>query len=363
MDVYDLTVEEDNHYITTSQHIVNQNSYTWIGFDELPMWPDLKVYHKLKATLRSTADIPFKRMRATGNPGGPGHNAVKDYFIDVGPEGELYKDLNGERMYIRSLVSDNKILLASDPSYIDRLKDVGDPMLVKAWLEGNWNVFVGQFFNNWREQDILVSSMELPTHWPLFGCLDYGEAKPTAFLLATVDHDGNCYIVAEYYRDNASASQHAYEIEKMLAACPFTDGRRPRTIWADPSMFVKRRLHEVIQQSPADVFQQHGLYLTRANNDRITGWRVVNDAINRRKLYLFDGWCPNLARTMPSLPRDRTNPEDVDTRAEDHAADALRYGLMHMYRPAAMPKKRNRDPFYAGNVLRGLSERARGYAQ
>ena len=93
----------------------------------------------------------------------------------------------------------------------------------------------------------------------------------------------------------------------MIAANPHTNGRRPQQIFADPSMWVKRRLSEVVNQSPADVFLQQGLSLTKANNDRVTGWRVINDMLAQRKLHCFDGWNDNLCRTLPSLPRSKSN--------------------------------------------------------
>jgi len=100
-------------------------------------------------------------------------------------------------------------------------------------------------------------------------------------------------------------------------------------------MFVKRRLSEVINHSPADVFAEQGIFLSRANNDRITGWRVVNDALIKERIYCFNGWNDALMRTMPALPRSSRNPEDLDTTAEDHAADELRYAMMHVYKPLA----------------------------
>jgi hypothetical protein len=308
--------------------------FSIILWDELTSWPDMKAYHKLKACLRSSAEIPTKRIRASGNPGGPNHNNVKAYFIDAAPESTIVEGDDGmKRMYIRSLVTDNKILLDKDPGYIKRLEGVGDEQLVKAWLEGDWDSFVGQYFTNWNEQKVAVPSFEIPDHWPLFGGLDYGEAAPTSYGLYTVDYDGNVYRICEYYQANATASQHAANIAQMIEACPFTGGRYPQATYADPSMFVKRRLSEVINHSPADVFAEQGIYLTRANNDRITGWRVVNDALIKERIYCFNGWNDALMRTMPSLPRSSKNPEDLDTTAEDHAADELRYAMMHVYKP------------------------------
>ena len=116
------------------------HQYTWIGWDEVGSWPNLKAYHRLKACLRSAHAVPVKRIRVTGNPGGPGHNEVKRYFVDAAEEGHLTMGPDKmTRMYIRSLVTDNKVLLQSDPGYIDRLKAVGDEQLVKAWLAGDWD--------------------------------------------------------------------------------------------------------------------------------------------------------------------------------------------------------------------------------
>ena len=333
------------------------HSYPWMGFDELPNWPNLVPYHKLKACLRSTSPIPHKRIRATGNPGGVGHMAVKRYFIDPNPDGgTIIKDGQSamDRMFIKGHVTDNKILLKNDPNYIDRLKSVGDEELVRAWLLGDWNVALGAFFTNWHTDRIFIPSFEIPEDWPLFGSLDYGEAAPTSFGLWTQDYDGNAYRICEYYEAGRAASTHAYEIRKMLASCPFTNGRLPQAIYADPSMWVKRRLHEVVTHSPADVFGEHELYLSPANNDRISGWRVINDLLVKEKVYCFDEWCPISKEVFPSLPRSKANPEDVDTKANDHVADDWRYGLMKMYGPSEPAKPTDRNPFLGNNLITGL---------
>lgn len=328
-------------------------SFSWIAFDELPNWPSLGGYNKLKACLRSAAGIENLRVRATGNPGGVGHQPVKQYFIDAGPPETIIEDEQSKipRMWIRSLVTDNKILLENDPGYIDRLKSVGDPELVRAWLEGDWSVSLGAYFTNWTPK-IAIPSFEIPDHWPLFGGLDYGESSPTSFGLYTVDYDGHIYRLCEYYVAGATASTHAYEIARMIASNPYTGGRSPSQIFADPSMWVKRRLTEVVNQSPADVFSAQGLPLTKANNDRITGWRVINDLLAQEKFHCFTEWNDNMMKFMPSLPRSKTNPEDLDTKNEhDHCADELRYAVMHLYQPSRQRPSRNQNPFFGNNVL------------
>jgi hypothetical protein len=333
-------------------------SLSWVGFDELTNWSNLKFYQMMKSRLRGPAKR--KRFRCTANPGGVGHDAVKQYFITAGPPRTLIHGDNGAtRMFIPARVQDNKILMQNDPDYVDRLREVGDPDLVKAWLEGDWDSIVGAYFSLWTK-DVQVPSFEIPEHWPLIGALDYGESAPSAFLLATTDYDGNLYVISEYYQGNATASQHAYEINKLIETCPFTGGRRPSIIVCDPSMFVRRRLSEVINNSPADIFRQNGLYLTRGANERIAGWRVVNDALLKQRVYAFSGWTENLCRTMPSLPRDRRNPEDVDTKSEDHAADALRYLMMYAYKASEQKKPRNKDHKLGANVIGSLKKKKRG---
>ena len=103
-------------------------AFTFVAFDELGSWSDLKAYHKIKACLRSgSADVPDKKIVSSGNPGGPNHQNIKKYFIDPAPEGTVIEGEDGmNRMYIRSLVTDNKILLDRDPHYINRLKTATD---------------------------------------------------------------------------------------------------------------------------------------------------------------------------------------------------------------------------------------------
>jgi hypothetical protein len=147
------------------------------------------------------------------------------------------------------------------------------------------------------------------------------------------------YFVGEYYQRDRAASQHATAIAAHIKGHPLLGKRHPSQTFADPSMWVKRRLDEARSESPADKFTQAQVYLTPANNDRINGWRLINDALVSKRFKVFDGWCPNLARTIPSLPRDEHNPDDVDTDAEDHAADAIRYGMMHFYKPRKIEAK------------------------
>ncbi len=335
------------------------HSWSWIGFDELPEWEDLACYNRTKSRLRGVAK--HKRMRSTGNPGGPGHHAVQAYFgIPDEPLGlgniEVIRDEDTamSRMFIPARVQDNKILLDSDPSYVSRLKGVGDPELVKAWLEGDWRALVGGFFV-WAEPEVACDPFMVGEDWPLFGCIDYGEYAPCCCLLLSVDYDDRVYVVGEYYQAERSAHENAAGIMEMIQGCPFTKGRMPDHIYAPHDMWIRRRLGEDSANAAEDVFRQAGLYLTKAavgREAKINGWRIINTALHRGFLKVFRKSAPNLMRTAPTITRDDRNREDISPRSEDHALDALRYGMLHIYTPAEPVKPAQKNPFLGDNVIK-----------
>ena len=334
------------------------HSWSWIGFDELPEWEDLACYNRTKSRLRGQAK--HKRMRSTGNPGGPGHHAVQSYF-DI-PNEPL--DLDGievardeatgmSRMFIPARVEDNRILLDSDPTYVNRLEGVGDPELVKAWLKGDWAALVGGFFN-WVEPDVHCEPFMVSSDWPLFACMDYGEYAPCCCLLLTVDYDDRIYVVGEYYQAERSAHENAQGILDMIQGCVFTAGRMPDTIYAPHDMWIRRRLDEDTANSAEDVFRTFGLNLTRAavgREAKINGWRIINTALQRQFLKVFTKQAPNLMRTAPTITRDDRNREDISPRSEDHALDALRYGLLHVYTPVPQAVPTDKNPFRGDNII------------
>ena len=153
------------------------HDYTRVYFEELTNYPDPKPVMKIKGTLRSGAGVPCG-FRAAGNPGGPGHNWVKARYIDPAPNG--YKIINEEglgRVYIPARLSDNQILTASDPMYVARLKQAGSEQLVKAWLQGDWSIVDGAYFDCWSAS-MVVKPFAIPSHWLRFRSFDWGSAAP-----------------------------------------------------------------------------------------------------------------------------------------------------------------------------------------
>jgi hypothetical protein len=140
--------------------------------------------------------VPNKRIRCSANPGGIGHHAVKNYFIDHAPGGmQLIENVDEDgnvttRMFIPSRVYDNKILMRNDPQYIARLREIGSPELVKAWLEGDWNVITGAYFPEFSARKHVLRPFAIPEHWLRFRSMDWGSSSPFAVLWHAVS-DGH----------------------------------------------------------------------------------------------------------------------------------------------------------------------------
>lgn len=320
------------------------HQYTWIGWDELTQWPTDEGYLMLIACLRNAEEeIPTKRIRASGNPGGPGHGWVKNRFIDHAPLGfEPWRDdVTGlVRMFVPSKVSDNKALQSKDPEYVKRLRAVGSPQLVKAWLEGDWNVVTGAFFPEFCEQHI-VRPVSVPKHWTRFGGFDFGSARPFAFYWCAVsdglnadnspsDFPKNAIVV---YREdygcsgpNKGLSLTAEEIADRIMA-KMAPGEQLDYIAADPACWKQEG-----GPSIAERMMMRGLSgMRKADNARLSGWDQMRARLKgedeKPMLFMFST-CEHLIRTLPLIQHDDRHPEDIDTDGEDHAADALRYALM-----------------------------------
>lgn len=115
------------------------HEYTWLCFDDMGTWRSPAPIDMLRATLRSPHGIQT-RMIASANPGGVGHAWIKARYLDGHRPLTPFVGADGvERVFIPSRVTDNKLLMQADPTYIDRLKASGPPWLVRAWLEGDWD--------------------------------------------------------------------------------------------------------------------------------------------------------------------------------------------------------------------------------
>lgn len=325
------SVEDATHY--------QGHSYSWIGWDELTAWPDDKAYKMLMATLRSGQGAECMRIRCSANPGGAGHAWVKSRFIDPAPLGyQLVRDQDTgiQRIFIPARVEDNLILMQNDPGYVDRLRGVGTPELVRAWLEGDWNVVQGSYFPEFTEAHI-IEPTRIPAGWLRFRALDWGSAAPSCCLWCAIS-DGETWaskgalvVYKELYTASAPNVGMRLTVEQVARAIKELDLGDEKIAYsvADPAIFA----HDG-GPSLAERFADQRVYFRPADNRRVgklgasAGW----DLVRQRLIGDDDGLmlgvfatCRNLIRTLPVLQFDPKRPEDLDSSGEDHCADALRY--------------------------------------
>lgn len=273
----------------------------------------------LGACLRGVRPFP-RRMYLTCNPGGVGHAWVKRLFIDrCYRAGEKPKDYR----FIAAQVWDNKVLLASDEEYVQRLQSLPD-RLRAAWLDGRWDVFDGQFFPEFNEQTHVFDG-SVPVGMWCFGAMDYGFDR-LVFLLLSEGEDGSLTVWEELCASGLTLGEAACRVAEICRRYTVSD------ITASPDLWNRRqdsgRAGIAIMQEAAALPPMRA-----ADNRRIAGWRVL-----REHLHGSDGraplrvarQCHELISCMQALLCDPRIPEDAaDTpHAVTHAPEALRYAVM-----------------------------------
>ena len=292
----------------------------------------------ITACLRGVNDFP-KRVYYTCNPGGQGHQYIKRIFIDKRYEdGEEASDYT----FIQSLVTDNKVLMESQPDYIKQLEAL-PPKLREAWLYGSWDVYEGQFFEEFtdrpdhyldRQWTHVIEPFEIPDNWTIFRCFDWGYNHPFACEYFAMDTDGILYNILEFY----GCPKTPNEGLKWIPSKVFSEMRKIETEhrWlkgkniigvADPAIW-----NAEYGESIAETAAKHGIYFGKGDHERLAGWmqmhyRLAFDENGYPMMYIFKN-CKGTIRTLPLLMYDEHKPEDIDTDGEDHIADAIRYLCM-----------------------------------
>jgi len=278
-----------------------------------------KIFDFLLGSMRWKG-VPDTKFIAATNPGGSGHAFVKKLWIDRDFSNEGFNP--AEFTFVKSLYKDNKYI---DPSYASQLAALPEK-LRKAYMDGDWNVFAGQFFSEWRDDIHTCEPFEIPESWPTVIGLDYGYAKSAVAEWMAYDRDFNRF----YVFDEISAVGMTYEkfAEKIKAK-----EHKTRIISADPAIFAKKDSPVSGDMEMGKVLKDFRIY--PANNDRVIGWGKVREhlALDKEgnpKLKVFKG-CRDLIVNLPTLVYSeiKSKGEDLETESNDHSADALRYGIMY----------------------------------
>jgi hypothetical protein len=304
-------------------------------FDERSLFAPSVIDHLTERLRSGNRRIPVIGIRAGTNPGGSDHAAVKAKFIDATDHGaKVYvDDFEHTVRFIPAKVDDNPHV---DPGYVKVLNAIPDPARRAAMRDGDWDQFSGQYFTEWRHAKHVVPAFPLPASWLRYAGIDWGHAAPWAVVWLAVDEDRRVWVYRELYVTKVGEAEQAKRIVEAEA------GERVLTRWADDAMWTGRGDAKPI----SSIYAENGAHLQPAKKgERVTGWQRVHTYLadapacpHHRalgwtvcpKLHVLDGAAPNLVRTLPALPHDQTKVEDVDSKAEDHAPDALRYLLINL---------------------------------
>ena len=293
---------------------------------------------KINLCVRGTNGFP-KRTYYTLNPGGPGHAYFKRVFVDrnFNPD----EDPN-DYFFIQEKVEDNKALMDTQPDYLRELENL-PPTLRAAWKDGRWDVYEGQFFEDFRDdpehyQDRrwthVIEPFEIPDGWKICRSYDFGYGKPFSCAWWAVDYDGTIYRIMELYGCTRTPNEGVKwtpdkqfeEIHKTEMQHPWLKGKTIIGV-ADPAIWDASR-----GESVADTAARYGVFFTPGDNERIAGWmqchyRLQFDEDGYPRMYVFNT-CRAFIRTIPLLIYDEHKVEDLDTTMEDHVADEWRYFCM-----------------------------------
>jgi hypothetical protein len=331
--------------------------YTLIIFDELGNWLTDYCWMFMSSRNRSPAGVPCQ-MLGTGNPGGVGHVWIKNMFIDgfqpdvkylipVAYDEDAKKWEYISRCFIPARLEDNPKLLEKDPKYRITLLGLPKPMR-RALYDGDWDVFGGQMFDEWRRERHVIKPFALAQDgWRRFYALDWGSSKPYAIVKLAVNYDGKVIQYGEIYgcqprTVNTGTKESSPAVAKKAWDAAVAEG--VTELIADPACWNKQ---DSAYPAPIDALKAAGFRCIKANNDRKAGLQVMHDYLkendeNGQPMFQAFNTCYHTIRTLPALMPAENDIEDVNSKMEDHLYDAVRYGLMSRY--AAHPQRFLNNP-------------------
>jgi len=341
------------------------HQYTWIGWDELPTWATRTPYLKLLACLRSPAHVPVKRVRSTGNPGGVGHVWVKQRFVGLNNafawkprwdrEAELW------RLFIPSKVQDNRIMLRNDPGFVARLLALAGVFqaLVQAWLEGDWDVVAGAYFDCFGPHCILPAGDIRPeSWWPFWMGGDWGFKHATALYWFTTDDRGRTIVTDELVTSGKSAEELA---EMIAGQCQLISMEHGRTgtlqlgdFWFSPDAFAQKTDAETVGEQLGQALLPYGLLPpARGSNDVIGSAQLMYKLFKHKSgppppegqpdtrladpQLLVSSRCEELINILPAIVHDPDKQEKTLKMDGDDPYDGCKIGVYGRLGPRRKP--------------------------
>ncbi len=322
--------------------------FDYIGIDELTQHPK-DTFTILRSSNRTTNPKVKPRVRLTGNPGGIGHGWVRKLFLNKEyEENENPEDYN----FISAKVWDNAEIINNDPDYVKRLEALPED-LRKAYLDGNWDVFQGQFFREWNRDIHVIEPFELYPQFKRFISIDYGYSAPSSVHWYAIDYQGRVICYRELYETELTFTELGKKIAEMTPqeillnnGMHYDERQAISYITYDPAIKAKSSESGISGDELLGKELRDGGLSTAmipANNNRSYGWGVMREFLRPRPDavggqtagIVWFHTCHNAIRTIPEQIYSTVKLEDLDTTGEDHCADEVRYALVsHRVQPS-----------------------------
>jgi hypothetical protein len=341
----------------------------------------------------------FPRVLCGSNPGGKGHLWVKQTFITGCEPLKIRRMPSSEggmlRQFIPGRLEDNPSMTEDDPDYEAKLLGLGSATLVAAMRYGDWDVVEGAFFSEWSNLQHVLAPFAIPRHWLRFRSGDWGSASPYSIgWWAVVGDDyalpregtgasdqllpcqGTPNVAHSLalprgaivrYREDYGKVGGKLTAEQLGARIAKAEKQDPKLSFGvlDPSTFNEDGGPSLAERINGELIKEKLISFHRADNSRVSksdgpdrggpmgGWDQVRNRLvgtarkmddfsvdwsSGRPMIYFFSTCVDSIRTIPVLQHDPNRAEDLDTKAEDHAADDVRYACMSRPWIKSLPK-------------------------
>jgi hypothetical protein len=329
-------------------------AFSYIAFDELTQHPTPFAYLYMKSRLRTTDPTLPTFLRATTNPGGPGHSWVRKMYIDPAPANKAFPATDIEtgktlvypeshekagqplftRRFIPASLYDNPYLTA-DASYEANLLSLPE-MQRRQLLEGDWDVADGAAFPEFKKADHVIEPFDIPNEWRRFRSCDYGYSSYSAVHWFAIDPSyETLYCYRELYVSKHTGKDLGAAVLEAERGEPISYGVLDSSCW-----------HNRGQLGPSIAEEMISMGCRWRPSDRTAGARVAGKNLFHQRLkvdeetslagIIFFNTCRQIISDLPVIPSDPRGSDDIDPRyATDHAYDSVRYGIMSRPRSAS----------------------------
>lgn len=338
-------------------------AFSYIGFDELTQHPTPFAWNYMRSRLRTTDPSLPIFMRATTNPGGPGHQWVKRMFIDPAPENEpfvatdletgealVYPDSHKRagqplfyRRFIPAKLKDNPYLF-NEGDYEANLLSLPE-MQRRQLLEGDWAIADGAAFPEFRQTVHVVEPFDIPYDWRRFRSCDYGYSSFSAVHWFAIDPAWETLIVyRELYVSKHTGRDLANKVLELEVGEKISYGILDSSCWHNRGQIGPSIAEEMITAGcrwrPSD--RSAGARVSGRN--RLHELLKVDEDTGSPGIIFFNN-CRQIIADLPVIPNDPKGGDDIDSRFKsDHAYDSIRYGVMSRPRAVSPFEQWGRKP-------------------